>query len=224
MKRMKMYSTYIFSLFICIGLISCNTTTEKKEAVEKEINKIEEKVVTPNNKETSSSKTTKEATSKETTSKMDKFSTFMNKNMKEWKLLPQNMWLQQEFIGDYNTTFGIEEKINYEKNTAIKGDFNGNGFTDHIQFLQNSENVVVLMAFHQTENGYDTFEIANYGVITNCCLGAGISITPPGIYTNLETKKDKTIESDAIIYSIYEKSNALYYFDGKKYTSFFISD
>lgn len=210
---------YLIVLFSFIGLIACNTTSEKKEDVEKEITKIEKNLET-----TSSKKPTPIETSSTPAPTKDKFTSFMSSKMTDWKPIPQSIWLEQEFITNYNTTYGIEQEIDYNKNTSIKGDFNGNGFTDHAQFLQNPKNEVVLMAFHQTENGYDTFEIANYGSITKCCLGAGISVTPPGIYTSLESGKNKTIESDGIIYSIYEKSDALWYFDGKKYTSFFISD
>ncbi|GHC62993.1 hypothetical protein [Ulvibacter litoralis] len=215
---MKTHFNYFLLLFSCLAIVACNTTSEKKEVLEKNSEKVEKKSYTIREDAPTTNDTS------ESTPDESKLTLFMNSEMKDWKPIPKSMWLQQDFIDNYNTTSGIEEKIDYDKNTFIKGDFNGNGFNDYAQFLLNPKDEVVLMAFHQTQEGYDTFEIVNYGTAPKCCLGAGISVTPPGIYKNTETNTDVTVESDALIYSIYEKSDRIWYFNGERYGSFLISD
>ncbi|MCH8317127.1 MAG: hypothetical protein IIA88_01300 [Bacteroidetes bacterium] len=163
----------------------------------------------------------------------DKLSFFLKKEMLNWKLVSKAQWLEEGYVESYNHNDAIVEKIAYESNIFVKGDFNGDKREDYVCFLIDNKNNVVLWAFHQTEIEFEKIKISDEGSIEKCCVGAGVSIQEPalienpfydetGTYDNGIKKID--LKHKGIIYSIYEKTARLYYFDGEAYNSFLLSD
>tara|TARA_R110002049_G_scaffold13550_1_gene58995 strand:- start:287 stop:937 length:651 start_codon:yes stop_codon:yes gene_type:complete len=216
---MKPYFKFLVLLFTLVIMISCKNEEKKDDKVEDVSEKVEK------NKSSSKKKSNSEVkNNKVFEEKGDKFAQYMNDEMESYTILPEALWLQPEFVTDINNTEGIKEKISYPKSVSIEGDFNGDGFTDHAAFMQDQDDKVYLMSFHQTEEGFDRFVLMEEEKISECCLARGISITPPGIYFEKDSKKENVVKSDGIIYNFYANSKYIWYFNGKGYIQFQIEE
>ena len=216
---MKLLLRTLTILFTIVLLYSCKNEEKNSDTLEESSEKVEKKV-----RKNKSMQNFEENNQESIDGQNDKFTKYLNSEMKSFKVLPDALWLQPEFVVDINNTEGIEEKISYDKNVFIEGDFNHDGFTDRAAFMQDNESKVYLMSFHQTEEGFDRYILNEEEKISECCLARGISITPPGIYFEKNTEKEKIIKSDGIIYTFYANSKYIYHFDGSGYKKFQIAE
>jgi len=213
---MKLYLKALILFFSISLIVSCKNEDKKTETIEVENNTNSTK------KKKTTQKTIEEVSIDE--EQDTRFASYIDKEMQDFKILPESLWLQPELITDINNTFGNEEQISFKTNVSLKGDFNSDGFTDYAAFMQDKDNQVYLMSFHQTEEGYKRYIISEEANLIDCCLARGISITAPGIYFEKDTKKEKTIKGDGIIYHFYANSKYIWYFDGSNYSRFEIDE
>ena len=143
-----------------------------------------------------------------------------------WQAMPPQFWLPTQYITDYNANLPAADRISYDENTLVFGDFNGDQREDAVGLLINRKSEVWLMALFGKEGGYDVEPIfpQNEGVFKQCCLGVGLKTLPPGEYNDIDSGNKVQVKYDGIEYSVYEKVSFLTFLENGKFRTIRLGD
>jgi hypothetical protein len=99
--------------------------------------------------------------------------------------------------------------------TMVKGDFNGDGFTDAAAYLMNVSTGQVAL-FINMSNNEGSYELNPYGSADkNTVIENGIMLAPPGEYINSISKAKVTIENPGFMVIIFDTAANLIYWDAR---------
>lgn len=154
---------------------------------------------------------------------------FLTEKIPGSRLLPANLWLDPQYLAEYNANDLISDKIAYPDNVFVRGDFNGDRLTDFAGFFINDSGEVELLAFHSRHDIGLTFlryNVESLQKVKQCCVGIGLTVRPPGRYAQpfVATESSKNIATDSLLLTYYEKATKTFFFEGSGYGSFFSSD
>lgn len=162
---------YIKTIMLCVLLAFCvgcgsnektgntestdKTTDTKKtdetKTTEKTSTKEQPKATLEHAEEVKNTEATENTTDQKPESKVVKdIREIVQLHMEGWDLVPPKKWMD----GEFQKAIDPENKLVYEKQILVKGDFNGDGKEDFACFVINKANETRLVVFHQNRDTY----------------------------------------------------------------------